>query len=69
MATNQNRNPQNARSGGRGFAGMDDQRQREIASKGGKAAHRSGNAHEFDSDEARRAGQKRGQMGNRREGE
>lgn len=70
MAANQNRNPQNARNGaGRGFAGMDDQRQREISSKGGKAAHRSGNAHEFDSDEARKAGQKRGQAGGRRDGE
>ncbi|MCR4279650.1 MAG: KGG domain-containing protein [Candidatus Zambryskibacteria bacterium] len=44
----------------RGFAGMDPEKQREIASKGGKAAHESGNAHEFDSEEARRAGQKGG---------
>lgn len=49
--------------GGRGFAGMDPQKQREIASKGGKAAHESGNAHEFreGSDEAREAGRKGGQ--------
>ncbi|CAH0313147.1 hypothetical protein SRABI118_04883 [Massilia sp. Bi118] len=40
----------------RGFASMDPQRQREIASEGGKAAHASGNAHEFNSEEARRAG-------------
>ncbi|MDP2261910.1 MAG: KGG domain-containing protein [Hydrogenophaga sp.] len=43
---------------GRGFAGMDPQRQREIASEGGKAAHASGNAHEFTSEEARAAGSK-----------
>jgi general stress protein YciG len=41
---------------GRGFAGMDPQRQREIASEGGRAAHASGHAHEFDSREAREAG-------------
>ena len=41
---------------GRGFAGMDPQRQREIASKGGRMAHRKGTAHQFDSREAREAG-------------
>ena len=46
----------------RGFASMDPQRQREIASKGGKAAHAKGTAHEFDSDEARRAGRKGGEV-------
>ena len=40
----------------RGFASMDPEKQREIASKGGKAAHESGNAHEFTSEEAREAG-------------
>lgn len=45
----------------RGFASMDPEKQREIASKGGKAAHQSGNAHEFDSEEAREAGRKGGQ--------
>lgn len=40
----------------RGFASMDPQRQREIASEGGKAAHQKGTAHEFTSEEARRAG-------------
>jgi len=40
----------------RGFASMDPERQREIASEGGKAAHASGNAHEFSSEEARKAG-------------
>lgn len=43
---------------GRGFAGMDPARQREIASAGGRAAHASGNAHEFTSEEARAAGRK-----------
>lgn len=45
----------------RGFASMDKDKQREIASKGGKAAHESGNAHEFTSEEARIAGRKGGQ--------
>jgi len=49
-------NQQNGNNGNRGFAGMDPQKQREIASEGGKAAHASGNAHEFTSEEARRAG-------------
>jgi general stress protein YciG len=43
----------------RGFAAMDPQRQREIASLGGRAAHQSGHAHEFTSEEARAAGKKR----------
>jgi general stress protein YciG len=49
-------NQQNGNNGNRGFAGMDPQKQREIASEGGRAAHASGNAHEFTSEEARRAG-------------
>jgi general stress protein YciG len=53
-------NNQNQNSG-RGFAGMDPEKQREIASKGGKAAHQSGNANEFDSESAREAGRKGGQ--------
>jgi uncharacterized protein len=43
----------------RGFAAMDPRRQREIASLGGRAAHQSGHAHEFTSEEARAAGRKR----------
>jgi len=39
---------------------MDEQKQREIASKGGKAAHLKGTAHQFTSEEARRAGSKGG---------
>ncbi|MCY7317710.1 MAG: KGG domain-containing protein [Ramlibacter sp.] len=49
------------RSSGRGFASMDPQRQREIASEGGRAAHERGTAHEFTSEEAREAGRKGGQ--------
>jgi general stress protein YciG len=49
------------RRSNRGFASMDRSKQREIASKGGKAAHAKGTAHEFDSDEAREAGRKGGQ--------
>jgi general stress protein YciG len=45
----------------RGFAAMDEATQRMIASKGGQAAHQKGTAHEFDSEEARRAGQKGGE--------
>jgi general stress protein YciG len=48
----------------RGFAAMDPQRQREIASLGGRAAHQSGHAHEFTSEEARVAGRKRHAKGN-----
>ena len=40
----------------RGFASMDPDRVKEIASMGGRAAHASGNAHEFTSEEAREAG-------------
>lgn len=46
----------------RGFASMDKARQREIASKGGKAAHARGTAHEFTSEEAREAGRKGGMV-------
>ncbi len=45
----------------RGFASMDRARQREIASMGGRAAHRQGLAHQFTSDEARAAGRKGGE--------
>ena len=49
-----------AHTGGRGFASMDDVKQREIASAGGRAAHKKGTAHEFNSQEAREAGRKGG---------
>jgi general stress protein YciG len=45
----------------RGFASMSPERQREIASKGGRAAHEKGTAHEWTPDEARRAGRKGGE--------
>jgi uncharacterized protein len=46
----------------RGFASMSPEKQREIASKGGRAAHQKGTAHEWTSEEARRAGRKGGQI-------
>jgi len=49
-------NNQSGDTSNRGFASMDPQKQRDIASEGGRAAHASGNAHEFTSEEARRAG-------------
>ena len=50
----------------RGFASMDRVKQKEIASKGGKAAHQKGTAHEWTSDEAREAGRKGGMASHRR---
>jgi len=70
MATSKENGKGNAQKSGagssqtpakRGFAAMDQNQQREIASKGGQAAHQKGTAHEFDSEEARRAGQKGGE--------
>jgi general stress protein YciG len=45
---------------GRGFASMNKDKQRQIASKGGRAAHMKGTAHKWTSDEARAAGRKGG---------
>lgn len=53
--------PQPAKSR-RGFAAMYPTRQREIASRGGRAAHERGTAHEFSPEEARRAGQRGGEV-------
>ena len=53
------------RTSGRGFASMDPAVQRAIASKGGKAAHAKGRAHEFTPEEARIAGRKGGQAAHR----
>lgn len=50
----------------RGFAAMDPERQREIASKGGREAHRQGSAHRFTSEEAREAGAKGGRAAHAR---
>jgi hypothetical protein len=52
----------------RGFAAMDPEKQRAIASSGGKAAHAKRRAHEFGSDEAREAGRKGGQRVSRDRG-
>lgn len=60
MTSNNEGGNQGKRSS-RGFASMDPQRQREIASEGGRAAHERGTAHEFTSEEAREAGRKGGQ--------
>jgi uncharacterized protein len=53
----------------RGFASMDRAKQREIASKGGKATHQKGTAHEWTSEEAREAGRKGGMASHRRKQE
>lgn len=47
-------------TGNRGFKSMDPDKQRKIASMGGKAAHMKGTAHEFTSKEARDAGRRGG---------
>jgi general stress protein YciG len=52
----------------RGFAAMDRDRVKEMASKGGKAAHAAGTAHQFTSDEARVAGRKGGMAPHARRG-
>lgn len=59
MNNDKNNNDKNSNDQ-RGFASMDAEKQREIASKGGKAAHEKGTAHEFNSAEAREAGHKGG---------
>ena len=55
------RSPETRTRSSRGFAAMDPRKQREIASLGGRAAHQSGHAHEFTTEEARAAGRKRHQ--------
>src|SRR5262245_2098528 len=52
------RNMSGERKERRGFASMSPEKQREIASKGGRAAHQKGTAHEWTSEEARSAGRK-----------
>jgi uncharacterized protein len=66
MEENNNVNTANSQEGqsrksSRGFASMDKERQRKIASEGGRAAHKQGVAHEWSSAEAREAGRKGGQ--------
>jgi general stress protein YciG len=66
MQENQRTEQQKSR---RGFAAMSPEKQREIASQGGRAAHQQGVAHEWSADEARAAGKKGGQVsGKRRSG-
>ena len=66
---NQDRSQQSGDTSNRGFASMDPEQQREIAAEGGRAAHASGNAHEFTSEEAREAGRMSHQNdGNRQSG-
>jgi len=52
----------------RGFASMDPKKQKAIASKGGKAAHAKGRAHEWTSETARLAGQKGGSASHKKRG-
>jgi general stress protein YciG len=63
---NQDQDNQSSAGRGRGFAGMDADQQRQIASAGGRAAHASGHAHEFTSEEAREAGRKGGEVRSQR---
>src|SRR5437762_6224208 len=58
---NRENNGRTKGSSSRGFASMDPEQQRAIASKGGKAAHQQGVAHEWSSEEARAAGRKGGE--------
>ena len=51
-----------SRNANRGFAAMSPERQRQIASEGGRAAHRQGVAHEWNTEEARKAGRKGGEI-------
>lgn len=53
---------------GRGFAGMDPARHREIAAMGGRAVHAAGTGHEWTSEEAREAGRKGGREVAKRRG-
>lgn len=59
--SNQRNNQQMTQKSRRGFAAMDPERQKQIASEGGRAAHRQGVAHEWSTEEARQAGRKGGQ--------
>ncbi len=63
MQGNERQEQQKAR---RGFAAMSPERQREIASQGGRAAHQQGVAHEWSAEEAREAGKKGGQASGKR---
>lgn len=57
------KNPQSGSGArARGFAAMSEELQRQIASQGGRTAHKRGVAHEFTPEEARRAGRKGGEV-------
>ncbi|TGD79798.1 KGG domain-containing protein [Hymenobacter wooponensis] len=58
---NASNNGQTSNTSKRGFASMDPELQRRIASEGGRASHQSGRGHRFTSEEARAAGRKGGQ--------
>lgn len=62
MQNMDSKRPEGVRKERRGFASMSPEKQREIASKGGRAAHEKGTAHEWTSEEARSAGRKGGQI-------
>lgn len=59
---NRNQPSEAPKRSNRGFAAMDPELQRQIASKGGQAAHEQGRAHEFTPEEARAAGRKGGEV-------
>lgn len=61
MAPNNDQLNTETRKSIRGFAAMNSEKQKEIARKGGRAAHQQGVAHEWSSQEAREAGKKGGQ--------
>ena len=60
--SNMDRDDSGRKTANRGFAAMDPDKQKRIASEGGRAAHRQGVAHEWSRDEAREAGRKGGQI-------
>lgn len=60
---NQNDQPKQRK---RGFAAMDPSKQKEIASRGGRAAHARGTAHQWTAEEARDAGRRGGQAKGKR---
>jgi general stress protein YciG len=66
MMASQDQDQQQSGTRSRGFGSMDPVRQREIAAEGGRAAHQKGTAHEFSSEEARRAGSKGGTAAHQR---
>ncbi len=61
MPRNNSKGQSRSNGSRRGFAAMDPEEQRQIASKGGRAAHEKGTAHEWDSREAKEAGRKGGE--------